>query len=215
MSLRQVPLFSCLSDEELATLQARLVRRTFPKNTVVISEGDDSSSLYLIEKGRVWVTREHDSGREVVLASLGKGEFFGEMAIIEGSPRSANVVTRESTQVAIVRRPDFQELLAKNPSLAVNLMRGLCSRLRNASTNIESLALLDVYGRVARLLIDLSQPVDGIHVIEEPLTHKEIANMVGSSREMVSRIMKDLTSGGYISVNKRRICINRNLPQGW
>jgi CRP/FNR family cyclic AMP-dependent transcriptional regulator len=215
MSLRQVPLFSCLSEEELASLQARLVRRKFPKNTVVISEGDDSSSLYLIEKGRVWVTRDHESGREVVLATLGAGEFFGEMALIEGSPRSANVVTREPTEVAMVRRPDFQELLAKSPSLALNLMRGLCSRLRNASTNIESLALLDVYGRVARLLIEMSTTVDGMNVIAEPLTHKEIANMVGSSREMVSRIMKDLTTGGYISVNKRRICINRNLPQGW
>jgi CRP/FNR family cyclic AMP-dependent transcriptional regulator len=125
------------------------------------------------------------------------------------------VVTKEPSELYVVRREEFRRLLEESPSLAFNLMEGLARRFRAAIGNIESLALLDVYGRVARLLLDYAKPSDGESVIDECLTHREIANMVGSSREMVSRIMKDLTTGGYITVRDKRIIIKTRLPSAW
>lgn len=214
--LQSVPLFSCLTDDELETLALKLGVRKYPKGSVVINEGDESRSLYIIERGRVWISKVHGDGREVVLATLSAGDYFGEMALIDNRPRSANAVTKEATTLYVLHRSDFQELMLVNPAFAVNLLRGLSTRLRAASNNIESLALMDVYGRVASLLLRKAKKNgDDRDVIEESLTHREIATMVGSSREMVSKIMKDLARGGYITPDKGCIYINRSLPPGW
>lgn len=215
--LRSVRLFAGLNEDEIAHLSRANIVRRFPRNSVVINEGDSTDTLYIINSGKVRIVRTQDNGREVVIAVLGAGDYFGEMSLIDQEPRSASVITREDSEFTMLRRQDFEEILLSNPQLTLNIMRGLCSRLRSADQNIESLALMDVYGRIARLLIEMADKDEeaGTMTVQEELTHQDIANMVGSSREMVSRILKDLSNGGYISVNKRIITINTKLPASW
>ena len=212
--LKNIPLFSSLNDQELDALSKVAVKKTFPKNTILFSEGDRSDSLYVICSGKIKVTINDREGNEVILAMLGPGEYFGEMALLDSEPRSACAITKESTQLLIFSKNDFMDIFSSNP-IAFNLLKGLIKRLREANKKIESLALLDVYGRVARLLIQLAKPQNQKMVIEDKLTHQEIANMVGSSREMVSIILKELSNGGYITVDKKQITINRKLPYSW
>ena len=212
--LKNIPLFSCLNDPELATIERVAIKKTFPKNTILFSEGDRTDSLYVICDGRVKVTINDDEGKEIILSILGKGEYFGEMALLDDEPRSASVVTKETTQLLVLSKNDFMNFFSSNP-IAFNLLKGLASRLREANKKIESLGLLDVYGRIARLLNQLAKPHKEKMVIEEKLTHQEIANMIGSSREMVSLILKELTNGGYITIDKKLITINRKLPYSW
>jgi CRP/FNR family cyclic AMP-dependent transcriptional regulator len=212
--LKNIPLFSSLNDQELDALSKVAVKKTFPKNTILFSEGDRSDSLYVICSGKIKVTINDREGNEVILAMLGPGEYFGEMALLDSEPRSACAITKEPTQLLIFSKNDFMDIFSSNP-IAFNLLKGLITRLREANKKIESLALLDVYGRVARLLIQLAKPQNQKMVIEDKLTHQEIANMVGSSREMVSIILKELSNGGYITVDKKLITINRKLPYSW
>lgn len=137
------------------------------------------------------------------------------MSLLDHEPRSAGVITKEPTEIMVFAREDFMEIFSSNP-IAFNLLKGLLQRLREATKKIEGLALLDVYGRVARLLNQLAgSPDDGKQVITDKLTHQEIANTVGSSREMVSLILKELTTGGYITIEKKLITINKKLPYSW
>lgn len=212
--LKNIPLFSSLNDQELDALSKVAVKKTFPKNTILFSEGDRSDSLYVICSGKIKVTINDREGNEVILAMLGPGEYFGEMALLDSGPRSACAITKEPTQLLIFSKNDFMDIFSSNP-IAFNLLKGLIKRLREANKKIEGLALLDVYGRVARLLIQLAKPQNQKMVIEDKLTHQEIANMVGSSREMVSIILKELSSGGYITIDKKLITINRKLPYSW
>jgi CRP/FNR family cyclic AMP-dependent transcriptional regulator len=211
--LRNVPLFSGLEEKDLRLLQQMGVRRTFPKHTVLIQEGSHGDSLYLIISGRVKVFLDNQEGKEITLALLGPGDFVGEMALIDDEPRSAGVVTLDTCVLMVFSRADFRHTLAHNPSLSINLMKSLTHRLRDADRQIKSLALLDVYGRVARTLLQLARPVNGQMVISERLTHKDIAGMVGASREMVSRIFKHLTTAGHIRVVKRQIIVNEQASK--
>ncbi len=213
--LRDIPLFSPLDDAELEALIEVIFTRSYAKNSVIINEGDETDALYIITEGKVKITKTHDDGREIVIAVLTEDDYFGEMSLIDEQPRSANVVTKTPVQLSIVKKEDFQAILLKKPELALHIMKGLSQRLRAADSMIESLALMDVYGRIARLLLDLAESVDDKLMVSEPLTHQDIANMVGSSREMVSRIMKDLANGGYISVKQKRISITNRLPAAW
>lgn len=212
--LKNIPLFSCLNDHELDALSKVAVKKTFPKNTILFTEGDTTNSLYIICSGKVKVTINNNEGKEVILSMLGSGEYFGEMALLDGEPRSACVITKESTELLIISKEDFMDIFSSNP-IAFSLLKGLSKRLREANKKIESLALLDVYGRVARLLIQLAKPKDQNLVIEDKMTHQEIANMIGSSREMVSIILKELSNGGYITIEKKFITINKKLPYSW
>jgi CRP/FNR family cyclic AMP-dependent transcriptional regulator len=213
--LRDIPLFSCLDDDSLDGLSKVAVKKTFPSHTILLTEGDKTDSLYVICSGKVKVEISDEHGKEVILTMLGPGEYFGEMALLDGKPRSASVVTREPTEILIISRNDFRNILISNPDAVFNLLRGLLKRLREANEKIESLALMDVYGRVAKLFVQLAKPKGPKLVIGEKLTHQEIANMIGSSREMVSRILKELVTGGYITVERKVITINRKLPHSW
>lgn len=212
--LKNIPLFSCLNDSELAAIEKVAVKKTFPKNTILFSEGDKTDSLYVICDGKVKVTINDDEGKEIILSMLGTGEYFGEMALLDAEPRSASVMTKETTELLIISKNDFMNIFSSNP-IAFNLLKGLIKRLREANKKIESLGLLDVYGRIARILNQLAKPQNEKMVIEEKLTHQEIANMIGSSREMVSLILKELSNGGYITIDKKLITINRKLPYSW
>ncbi len=212
--LEKIPLFACLNEQELEALEKAAVRKKFPRNTVLFSKGDTSDSLYIICSGKVKVIINDQEGKEVILSMLGPGEFCGEMALLDGQPRSACVMTKEPSELLIISKDDFMRIFSSNP-LAFGLLKGLIQRLREANKQIESLALLDVYGRIARLLMQLAKPRGDQHIIEDKLTHQEIANMIGSSREMVSIILKELSNGEYISVEKKRITINKKLPYSW
>lgn len=213
--LKEIPIFSGLSDLEFEKLEKVAVLKTFPKNTILFSEGDQSDSFYVILSGKVNVGINDEEGREVILSILGEGEYFGEMALMDGEPRSAFVMTKEPTQLLIVSKKDFQNLVGSNPEIIYNVLKGLLKRLREANKKIESLALMNVYGRVARLLIQLSETRGDMTMIRDKLTHQEIANMVGASREMVSRVLKELSDQGYITIQKKRISLHGKLPFDW
>jgi len=205
-------LFAELAPADIQLIASHGVARRYPKGSVLINEGDESDSLYVILEGKVRVYLSDDSGKEVILRTQGSGEYFGELAIIDSAPRSASVITVETTRVSLVTRAGFEQCMREHEDLALQLIRSLATRVRSLTENVRNLALLDVYGRVARTLLSLARDQDGEQVISQRLTHQELANMVGASREMVSRIMKDLTEGGYIVIQDRRIHIPRKLP---
>jgi len=206
-------------DEILGVIDLRdfaqhAVTRTFPKNTVVVSEGDQTDSLYIVVSGRVRIYVSDDKGKEIVLNEAGPGEYFGEMVLDEG-PRSASVMTLEPTQFLVIPKEDFTEFLVKSPEFSLRLILKLIRRVRALTNDVKNLALMDVYGRVARMLLDLAVERDGVLVIENRPTQQEMASRVGASREMISRILGDLASGGYIAVERDRITIARALPRAW
>jgi len=200
--LRHVPLLSMLGERELNALTPLVRRKSVPKNRVVFSEGESTNSLYIIIAGRVKVQRADKEGREVILAVLGSGEYFGEMSLIDGMPHSASVFTLENCELLTLNKDDFRTVLANHSDIAMAVMRGLVQRLRAADGKIASLALLDVYGRVARVLVEFSEMQDGQRVVKGKLPRQELAKMVGASREMVSRVMRDLENDGFITVRE-------------
>lgn len=203
-----------LADALLGAIASSGVTRSFPKNTVLIHEGDVGDSLYIILAGRVKVYASNEEGKEVVIDFHGAGEYVGEMSL-DGSPRSASVVTVEPTTCAIVNRAQFRDFLAQNPDFAQHLIQTLIRRCRGATENVKSLALSDVYGRLVRLLNALAVDRDGHYVVDERLTQQDIADRVGASRDMIGKLMKDLVGGGYLAVEDRRISILKRLPPGW
>jgi len=213
--LNSIYIFSELAQSDADILIQHSQTRTYPANSILINEGDHSNSMYVIQEGEVKVYASDENGKEIILQILRAGEYFGEMALVDDEPRSASVITVTPVKVIIISKADFKNCLASNSEVAFNLIRAMTRKVRALTNSVKNLALLDVYGRVAHTLIDLSSEVDGKQVINQKLTHQEIANMVGSSHEMVSRILKDLSTGGYITVNKTSITINEKFPAGW
>jgi CRP/FNR family cyclic AMP-dependent transcriptional regulator len=213
--LQNIPLFSVLGTEELDAIERLAVTRKYPKNSVIINEGDHTDSLYVILSGKVKIFLTDNQQKEVIVAIQRTGDYFGELALLDEAPRSASVMTMEPCTLLMITRNAFERHLASEPKIAISLMRGLAKRLRATTENVKSLALLDVYGRIARTLLQLAKAEQGHQVIDERLTHQDLANMVGASREMVSRIMKDLARGDYIKIEGKRIVIKEKLPPGW
>ena len=196
---------------ELASL-GRL--RSYPKNTVFITEGDSSDSVFVILSGRVKIFLSDTEGHEMILDTQGPGEYVGEMAL-DGNPRSASVMTTEPTTFSVVSREPIKEAIRRKPDFALDMISKIIDRARLATNSVKDLALLDVYGRVARLLLNMAVERNGKLEIPDKLTQQEIAERVGASRDMVSRIFRDLTAGGYISVESRHITINKKPPARW
>lgn len=213
-SLKSVPLFSGLAEREIAALADAAVVRTFAKNTVVVTEGERSDSLYVILSGRVKVYVSDEDGKDLVLNFEGPGDCFGELALDE-APRSASVMTLESCKMAVIPNDVLRKFLAQYPDAAFQLIRLLIGRTRHMTESLKDLALLDVYGRVAKLLLQLASEVDGKLIVGERLTQQHIAERVGASREMISRILKDLTVGGYIGNEDGKLVIHRRPPRAW
>ena len=205
--LRNVPLFSGLDESELQRLSQVAMRRRAGRNEQVVRAGEDAESLIVLLTGRAKVTNFDEEGREIILAWLGPGEFFGEMGLIDGSPRSASVVAVEPCELLTIGKTEFQRCMQDNFQVAQKLMQILVRRLREADRNIESLALLDVYGRVARLLLDLSEEEGGKRLVKQKISKQDMARMIGASREMVSKVMRDLEVGGYIISSGDQITI--------
>jgi CRP/FNR family transcriptional regulator, cyclic AMP receptor protein len=205
---------AALTAAELSEISRHATTREFRPRTLLMSEGDDPDNLYIILEGRVRAYVSDASGREAVLSVMGPGEYFGELAFDAG-PRSASVITLETCRMLVVPRKDFVDFVKRNPTFAFNFINRLIGRIRALTNNVRSLALMDAYGRVARLFLESSVTEYGVQVIPEKMTQAEIASRVGCSREMVSRILKDLVQGGYITIEPERIVINRKPPARW
>ncbi len=208
--IRNVPLFSLLRDTQLVLLTQVLLRKPYPKNSTVVAAGDPADALYIVISGRLKVIMSDKEGKEVILAILNQGDFFGEMGLIDQAPRSATVVAIDSCELLTMTRADFTKCLQKNFDLTMNVILGLVKRLREADRKIGSLALMDVCGRVARLLMEMAETVDGQKVVTK-LPKQQIAKMVGATREMVTRVMKEMETGGHIEVRAKQILLRDSL----
>lgn len=197
--LRRVPLFSMLTPSQGESVAAAVVKRRFKRGEAIVEQGKQSNALAIILTGRARVIATDARGREVILATMHPGDYMGEMSLIDNEPHSATVMAEIQTDALILGRAEFARCLPENDSMAYAVMKGLVQRLRHADRKIESLALMDVYGRVARALLEFSvADVDGNAVIRDKVSRQDLAKMVGASREMVSRVMKDIEERGFI-----------------
>jgi CRP/FNR family cyclic AMP-dependent transcriptional regulator len=209
--LKAVPLFASFPDDQLGMIATMVMRRSASRATTIMGAGDATDSLYIVLSGRLKVMMSDSDGKEVILAILGPGEIFGEMGLIDDEPRSASVVSLEPCELLSLSKRDFRKCLAENFEMSMAVMRGLVRRLREADRKIGSLALLDVYGRVSRLLLDMAETVNGEKIVTKRLPKQDIAKMIGASREMVSRVMKDLQVGGYIEMRGSNIVLRDTI----
>jgi CRP/FNR family transcriptional regulator, cyclic AMP receptor protein len=207
-------LVAALESPALRELAARGRMQQYRKDVVMLQEGDHGDTLYIVLAGRVKVFATGVDDREIVFDIHGPGEYVGEMAL-DGGPRSASVMTLEPTTCSVVTRVTLKDHIAKHPEFAFELLAKVIRRARRATESARDLALLDVYGRVRRLFDSIAVERDGTRLIPEKLTHQEIADRVGSSREMISRLLKDLSEGGYISVSEKLITLRKPLPPNW
>ena len=197
--LRRVPLFSLLTVEQAEVISGAVIKRRFKRGEALVEQGQKSNALFILLTGRARVMTSDSRGREVILATLAQGDYLGEMSIIDNEPHSATVRAEVQTDVLMLGRAEFARCLTENAFMSLVVMRGLVKRLRHADRKIESLALLDVYGRVAHALLDFAVPdAQGQRVIKDKISRQDLAKMVGASREMVSRVMKDLEERGFI-----------------
>jgi len=215
--LRTVPIFSELSDEDITSLAKLASRKRYPKDTVVFFENEEGDFFFTILEGRIKVTILGDDGREVILSVLGPGDFFGEMALLDNEPRSATAIAVEESELLSLHRNDFQTVLNDNKSITSALIRVLSARLRRANHQISTLALLDVYGRVARVIVDMAREEgkrlrDG-RIAFRRATHQEIANRIGTTRETVTRMLKDLERQGLIHVEGKEIVVQPDFEK--
>ncbi|MFT5085576.1 MAG: CRP/FNR family cyclic AMP-dependent transcriptional regulator [Lentisphaeria bacterium] len=211
--LENVHLFAKVPKTALAELEKICVVRKYPKNNILFLEGDDSHHIYIIRKGKVSVSRTVEDGRQVVLNYMAEGEYFGELSLLDGKPRSATISTVTACEFIAISRSSFIQLMQNTPELSTVLIEALTARVRELTESVTDLALLDVYGRVSNALEKLSD--DNGRIDNPKVTHQDIANMVGSSREMVSRIMKQLIIGEYIEQCSSYIQIKKRLPNKW
>ncbi len=196
--IRRVPLFSLLTTEQAQSIADSVVKRRFRRGEVIVEQGCKSNALFILLNGRARVLTSDQRGREVILAVLQPGNYVGEMSLIDGEPHSATVRAEVQTDMLVLGRNEFSRCLPDSSSLSYAVLRGLVARLRSADRQIESLALLDVYGRVARTLLDMAEDDKGIKIIRGKVSRQDMAKIVGASREMVSRVMKDLEDRGVI-----------------
>lgn len=214
-ALRTLPIFDPLPEPWLQRLAQGASIRAVPRNATVLHTGDRTDNLYVILAGSLRVLVSDEEGREVILSILHPGEFFGEMGVIDDHPRSATVEAVEPVELVVISKAEFRRCLEENFDLALYIMRSLVKRLRQADRKIESLALMDVYGRVARVLLDMAQDRGGVLFVDPMPSRQTIAKMVGASREMVTRVMKDLQADGLIREDEGVIQLSRDAITRW
>ena len=199
--IRRVSLFSTLTPDQAEALAATVSKKRFKRGEILVEQGKKTDALYIVLAGRTRVLMADSKGREVILATLVSGDYVGEMSLIDNAPHSATVVAEQQVDVLVLGRDSFLRCLGENMEMSHAVMRGLVQRLRKASDNISSLALVGVYGRVAKVLLDSAVPDDsGALLIRDKVSRQDIAKMVGASREMVSRVMKDFEKQGFIQL---------------
>lgn len=214
-SLANAPFFEHFPAEALEKLQNASARRKFKNNSHVINLGDDSHAAYLIIEGSAYAYTDDEEGNEYIVNSFGPGDCFGELGLLDDKPRTAHVVTTTACECLVIPKADFQRCIFATPEAASATIRTLTGRIRTMTDDVSCLAMLDVYGRIARVIKNSSEESSDGERITQRMTHQEIANRIGSSREMVSKIVKDLTVGGYIRTEKQRISLLKDLPEKW
>lgn len=212
-ALKTFSLFQGLTDDTLGEVARSAMMRRIPRGQAVVHAGDRTDYIYFVLTGSLKVVVSDEDGREVILSILGQGELFGEMGMFGEQPRSASVVAVVPSDLIMVAKNDFRHLMQENFEVAWRMMCNLADRLRNADRKIESLALMDVYGRVARLLLEMSEEVNGENLVVRKVTKQDIAKMIGASREMVSRVMKDLSVQGLIEDTDQGIVLRERLHE--
>ena len=201
--IRRVPLFALLTASQAESVSNAVTKRRFRRGELVVEQGEKTNTLFIILTGRVRVVTTDKRGREVILATLQPGDYIGEMSLIDNEAHSASCRAEVQTDMLCLGRAEFARCLPENSSMAYAVMKGLVQRLRHADRKIESLALMDVYGRVARALLEFAvADKDGVLIIRDKISRQDIAKMVGASREMVSRVMKDLEGRGVIETQE-------------
>jgi len=215
-NLRNVSLFATLNEKDMEVVSKIIFVNTYSKGEVVFQEGEKGDSLYIILKGQVKVCLYDEDGREYILAAIGKDGFFGELALIDELPRSANAITLENSELLIIRRHDFTRLLMENPTITIAILKVLSRRLRETDERIRWLAFLSVEGRILKYLLGVGEK-EGVKVkdyiiIEKGPTQIDIASSCGCSRETVSRMIKSLVKKGILSVRKRQYTLNAVPP---
>jgi CRP/FNR family transcriptional regulator, cyclic AMP receptor protein len=210
--LKQVHIFNGLSEEELSALAAVVHKRTFRQDVVIFHRDDPGQVLYVIKEGKVKICLTSPDGQEIVLVVFGKGDCFGEFSLLDGHPRSADAISLERVECLTLQRSDFHEAIMKHPKIAIGIMEVLCERLRRTDQQVEDLIFLDVYGRVAKKLLELADShgtkvANGIH-IDIHLTQQELASMVGASRESINKVLRYFTNKRYISKDRHGITIH-------
>ena len=212
--IRRVPLFSMLTAEQAQSIADAVVKRRFRRGELVVEQGRKSNALFILLNGRARVLTSDTRGREVILAVLESGDYVGEMSLIDNEPHSATVRAEVQTDMLVLQRNDFARCLPENSTLSYAILRGLVRRLRNADRQIESLALLDVYGRVARTLLDMAETdAEGVQIIRHKVSRQDMAKVVGASREMVSRVMKDLEERAVIETQENGFVVIKERLQ--
>ncbi len=213
-TLHKTALFEGLDETVLKQLSTQVVTRQFPKNSIVVTQGDETDSLYVIMDGKVDVFLQNDKGKEIIINTLGECDSFGELAPLGGIPRQASIITTESSTLVIISRQVFMDTLLTKPAISMRIINRLIDLIQNLTEEVSSLALEDVYNRVVRVLYKHAEQV-GDKLVTEKLTQQDIALRVGATREMVHRILKELKTGGYISIEGKHITIEKKLPPGW
>jgi len=222
--LKRVELFSHLTQEQLIALATQTREQAFRKHAVLINEGDIGESMYIIKSGSVKVFVSDDDGRELVLYEQGPGAVIGDIALLDDEPRSASVVTLEPATALVIGKQAFLDCLLQSPETAINIIRSLTTRLRDATEGSRRLALDNVYRRLADKLHELAgvDPLEGVDCdaqtapcLNRKYSHQELGNMIGASREMVGKIMAELVKGDYVQVRNGRLHLLRKLPRNW
>lgn len=222
--LRAVELFEHLTDEQFALLSEQSREQCFAKNVMLMHEGEQGDSMYVVTSGEFKVFVSDDNGRELVLHQLGPGAVLGDMALLDGEPRSASVMALEESVVLVIGRQGLLDCIARSPDFALNIIRSLTQRLRVATEGSRSLALDNVYRRLADKLRELAGVEDessawqdecALPTLERKYSHQELGNLIGASREMVGKVMAELVKGEYVELNQGRITLKRKLPRNW
>jgi CRP/FNR family cyclic AMP-dependent transcriptional regulator len=214
--LENVPLFESLSPEDRSELELGIHTQYFTRGAILVGQGEASNNLlYIVLSGKLKVFMSNDEGREVLLDYLQEGDTFGELSLFDDEPRSATVMTVEDCRIGLFPRAYLFTCLQNNPNIAIELLKTVIKRMRNTTEQVSSLALLDIYGRIAKVLTNMAKPQEDGRLVTDNLTHQELSTMVGCSREMVTRILNDLKRGGYVGIDNHRIEIKNRLPLRW
>jgi CRP/FNR family cyclic AMP-dependent transcriptional regulator len=206
--------FAGLDERTLRELSPNGAVRPYAKNAVVVSEGDVTDSLYVILSGRVKVFITDEQGKEVIISTVPAGDYFGEL-VLDGGPRAASIMALEPCRFYVIPQGDVAHLLEARPEFARDLIHKLIGKVRSLTNRVRDLAMKDVYARLARFLEENAVEADGRRALPERMTQSDIAARIGGSREMVSRILRDLAEGGYVSVESKVITLKRKLPASW
>jgi CRP/FNR family cyclic AMP-dependent transcriptional regulator len=213
--IKQVDLFSDLDDNSLELLVSQSRAVNFKKSAIIITEGETGESLYIIEHGSVRIYVSDEKGGEMTIFVQGPGSYIGEISLLDGAPRTASAIALEDTRVLMISKSTFARCISQNPQIAFHIIQSVTQRLRKATNDIRSLALENVYQRLAHKLLELSSEQDGLRLLPRKFSQQELATMIGASREMVGKLLADLSSGGYIDTVGPQMQIVKALPQDW